>query len=192
MGLLLDIEKKWFLQFPGKLASFKRQFLREAVVDSNTNLMHSLPAYDMAMAMPQGPHHSIHHVNAEVLWDGVSEWASKWASKWASELKKFTVCVVSVNLPVFCAVAATGKECIRFVFESTTASLRNCLLKEANFPGNCKNHFFPMSKSSPIVCTIYGHVSSAAILYTKPEGPYFHHVKYHRDWSSHSRVEICA
>ena len=49
MGLLLDIGNRLFLEFPGKLASFKRQFLREAVVDSNTNLMHSLP---VAMTWP--------------------------------------------------------------------------------------------------------------------------------------------
>ena len=42
MGLLLDIGKRWFLEFPGNLP-LKRQFLREAVVDSNTNCMHSLP-----------------------------------------------------------------------------------------------------------------------------------------------------
>ena len=61
-----------------------------------------------------------------------------------------------------------------------------------SFPVNSKNNFFPMSKSSPIVCATYGHVSNAAIFYTKPKRPYFHHVKYHRDWSSHSGVEICA
>ena len=70
-------------------------------------------------------------------------------------------------------------------------SQKLCLIR-GKFPGNSKNHFFPMSKSSPIVCTPYGHVSYAAILYNKPKGPYFHHVKYHCDWSSHSRVEICA
>ena len=54
------------------------------------------------------------------------------------------------------------------------------------FPENSENHFFSMSKSNPTFCAIYGHVSSAAILYTKPKGLYFHLVKYHGDWSSHS------
>ena len=47
-------------------------------------------------------------------------------------------------------------------------------------------------ESNPTVYAIYGHVSSAAILYTKPKGLYFDLVKYHGDWSSHSGVEICA
>ena len=183
MGLLLDIGKNWFLQFPGKLVSFKRQFLREAVVDSNTNLMHSLPAYDMAMAMPQGPHHSIHHVNAEVLWEGVSERVSERASaKSPPSASRLSIRPCFVQLR------------IKLILHSSVCPTRLSVysVSHTHFPGNCKNHFFPMFKSSPIVCTIYGHVSYAAILYTKPEGPYFHHVKSHRDWSSHSRVEICA
>ena len=89
-------------------------------------------------------------------------------------------------------VIATGKVCITFVLRIHHRFSQKLFLKRGQFPENCKNHFLPMSKSSPIVYTTYGHVSYAAILYTKPKGPYFHHIKSHRDWSSHSGVEICA
>ena len=43
-------------------------------------------------------------------------------------------------------VIARCKECIQFVFESTTASLRNCLLKEANFREFRKSLFSNVQK----------------------------------------------
>ena len=89
-------------------------------------------------------------------------------------------------------VIATGKECITFVLRIHHHFSQKMSLKRGQFLGNFKNNFFSMSKSIPIVCTTYGHVSYAAILYTKPEGLYFHHTKYHRVCSSHSRVEIGA
>ena len=47
-------------------------------------------------------------------------------------------------------VIARGKECIQFVFESTTAYLRNCLLKEANFQEIPKITFFQCPKVAPL------------------------------------------
>ena len=47
-------------------------------------------------------------------------------------------------------VIARGKECIQFVFESTTAYLRNCLLKEANFREIPKITFFQCPKVAPL------------------------------------------
>ena len=110
-----------------------------------------------------------------------------WGSE-ASECKKSDVVSRLSIRPCFVQLR------IKLILHSSVCPTRLSVysVSHTHFPGNCKNHFFPMFKSSPIVCTIYGHVSYAAILYTKPEGPYFHHVKYHRYWSSHSRVEICA
>ena len=111
--------------------------------------------------------------------------------------QKVRRCVASVNPSMFCgeALSFTNDVSSECNVEKPSIIDGNGLKNQDqfdSFPGNSKNNFFPKSKSSPIVFATYGHVFHAAIFYTKPKGPYFHHVKYHRDWSSHSGVEICA
>ena len=102
------------------------------------------------------------------------------------------------TLPVAMTVASAARGGERSPSIQSTMSAQKCLSDgkrmsgENPFPGNSENHFFSMSKSNPTVYATYGHVSHGVILYPKPKGPYIHLVKYHRDWSSHSRVEICA
>ena len=53
-------------------------------------------------------------------------------------------------------VIARGKECIQFVFESTTAYLRNCLLKEEHFQEIPKITFFQCPKVAPLFTPYMG------------------------------------
>ena len=98
--------KKWFLEFLGKLASFKRQFLREAVQWwIQTQILCTLCLWKwLGLWYGNGNAPRSPSFNPPCQCRSALR-GSERASERASERKKSTVCVASVNPSVFCAVA---------------------------------------------------------------------------------------
>ena len=195
MGLLLDIGKKWFFRVSGKIVSIiVSSFLIIYPIAINNRWLFQL--CDIVKCVQMDTNFRVPQLHKTQRRRG--RWTFALACRallhWHGGLNDGTFPCLSLPLPLPCH---RPSNCQRQGVHTICVWIHHCLsqklsLKRGKFPGNSKNHFFPMSKSSPIVYTTYGHVSYAAILYTKPEGPYFHHIKYHHNLSSHSRFELGA